>query len=122
MTKGQETVGFFTGLLFMGRNLTFLKVSTNRNAPKNRVVNKKRNRDNLRIMSAPAILTRDEYHLRIRQSVDALKARMSLPAYFTSTNKRDKVLFYFMGRAAEIGEASFRISDLHKNVQLCRRR
>ena len=37
---------------------------------------------------------------------------MSLPAYFTSTNKRDKVLFYFMGRAAEIGEASFRISDL----------
>jgi hypothetical protein len=44
--------------------------------------------------------------------VDALKARMRLPAYFTSTNKRDKVLFYFTGRAAQIGEASFRISDL----------
>jgi hypothetical protein len=63
-------------------------------------------------MSASATLTRDEYHLRIRQNVDALNARMSLPAYFTSTNKRDRVLFYFMGRAAEIGEASFRIADL----------
>src|SRR5438445_3410255 len=63
-------------------------------------------------MSAPAILTRDEYHLRIRQNVDALKARMSLPAYFTSTSKREKVLFYFMDRAAQIGEASFRIADL----------
>jgi hypothetical protein len=63
-------------------------------------------------MSAPAILTRNEYHFRIRKSVDALKARLNLPAFFSSTNKRDRVLVYFMGRAVQIGEASFRISDL----------
>jgi len=63
-------------------------------------------------MSAPAILTRDEYHLRIRQNVDALKARLKLPAFFASTDNRDKVLFYFMDRAVQIGEAAFRIYDL----------
>jgi hypothetical protein len=63
-------------------------------------------------MSTPAILTRDEYHFRIKQNVDALKARLNLPSFFASTDKREKVLFYFMGRAVQIGEASFRISDL----------
>jgi hypothetical protein len=63
-------------------------------------------------MSAPAILTRDEYHLRIKDKVKGLRTRMSLPPFLASTKKRDKVLVYFMDRAAQISEASFRINDL----------
>jgi hypothetical protein len=63
-------------------------------------------------MTVRAIPTRDEYHLAIRQNVDALKARLNLPSFFASKQERDKVLCYFMERAAQIGEACFRISDL----------
>lgn len=64
------------------------------------------------IQRASAILTRDEYHLRIKQNVDALNARLNLPSFFVAKRKRDKVLCYFMGRAVQIGTACFRISDL----------
>lgn len=63
-------------------------------------------------MSVRAVPTRDEYHLRIRQNVDALKARLNLPAFFASKQEGDRLLCYFMGRAVQIGEACFRISDL----------
>ncbi len=63
-------------------------------------------------MSARAVPTRDEYHLRIRQNVDALKARLNLPSFFASKQEGDKLLCYFMERAVQIGEACFRISDL----------
>jgi Family of unknown function (DUF5677) len=63
-------------------------------------------------MSAIVILTRDQHSLKIRQNVDALKARLRSPSFFASTRQRDKVLFYFMNRAVQIGEACFRISDL----------
>jgi Family of unknown function (DUF5677) len=59
-----------------------------------------------------AVLTRAEYYLRIKQNVDALKARLKLPAYFVSDRVQDRVRCYFMERAVQIGEACFRISDL----------
>ncbi len=62
-------------------------------------------------MLARAIPTRDEYHLRIKQNVDALKARLNLPSFFASEQERGKVLYYYMERAVQIGEACFRISD-----------
>ncbi len=63
-------------------------------------------------MSARAVLTRDEYHLKVKQNVDALRARLNLPSFIVSERERDKVIWYFMGRAAQLGEACFRISDL----------
>jgi hypothetical protein len=63
-------------------------------------------------MVARTILTRDEYHLSIRQNVDALKARLNLPAFFAAEQTRNKVLYYFMERAVQTGEACFRILDL----------
>ena len=63
-------------------------------------------------MAARTILTRDEYHLSIRRNVDALKARLNIPSFFTSDRTRNKVLYYFMERAVQTGEACFRISDL----------
>lgn len=63
-------------------------------------------------MAARTILTRDEYHLRVRQNVDALKARLNQPSFSVSDKQRDKVLRYFMDRAAQLGEACFRTSDL----------
>jgi hypothetical protein len=59
-----------------------------------------------------AVLTRAEYYLRIKQNVDALKARLKLPAYFVSDRVQDRVRCYFMERAVQTGEACFRISDL----------
>lgn len=63
-------------------------------------------------MSAIPILTRDQYHLKVRQNVDYLKARLRLPSFFASESDQNKALCYFMERAVQIGEASFRISDL----------
>jgi hypothetical protein len=63
-------------------------------------------------MPVRAVPTRDEYHLRIRKNVDALKARLNLPSFFASKHEGDKLLCYFMERAVQIGEACFRISDL----------
>lgn len=63
-------------------------------------------------MAPRAVLSRDEYHLKIRQNVDALKARLKVPSFFTSEEPRDKVLCYFMERAVQLGEACFRIADL----------
>src|SRR5260370_5083621 len=62
-------------------------------------------------MLARAIPTRDEYHLRIKQNVDALKARLNLPSFFASEQERGKVLYYYMERAVQIGMACFRISE-----------
>ncbi len=63
-------------------------------------------------MAARTILTRNEYHLRVRQNVDALKARLNQASFSSSDKQRDKVLRYFMERAAQLGEACFRTSDL----------
>jgi hypothetical protein len=63
-------------------------------------------------MAARTILTRDEYHLRVRQNVDALKARLNQSSFPVSDKQQNKVLRYFMERAAQIGEACFRTSDL----------
>jgi hypothetical protein len=57
-------------------------------------------------------VTRDEYHLSIRRNVDALKARLKLPSFFTSDKMRNRVLCYFMERAVQTGEACFRVYDL----------
>jgi hypothetical protein len=62
--------------------------------------------------TAPIVLTRDEYHLKIRRNVDALKARLNLAPYFVPDKEQDKVRRYFMERAVQVGEACFRISDL----------
>jgi Family of unknown function (DUF5677) len=63
-------------------------------------------------MAARTILTRDEYHLKVRQNVDALKARLNQSSFSVSDKQQDKVLRYFMERAAQVGEACFRTSDL----------
>jgi Family of unknown function (DUF5677) len=63
-------------------------------------------------MAATAILTRDEYHLRIRQNVDALKARLRAWPKSESESVQDRVRRYFIGRSIQIGEACFRVSDL----------
>lgn len=65
------------------------------------------------------ILTRDEYLLRLRQHVDALKARLARP--LSSQQTRDGVVRYFTERAIQIGEACFRIHDLATAINiLCR--
>jgi hypothetical protein len=66
-----------------------------------------------------SILTRDEYLLRLREHVDALKARLA--RLLSTQQTRDKVLRYFMERAVQIGEACFRIYDLATPINvLCR--
>jgi hypothetical protein len=65
------------------------------------------------------ILTRDEYFLRLRKHLDALNARLARP--LSAQETRDRVLRYFMERAVQIGEASFRIYDLAMPINiLCR--
>lgn len=63
-------------------------------------------------MSAIPVLTRDEYHLKIRKNVDALRARLRQPSFLASDRDQDKAISYFVERAVQIGEACFRISDL----------
>ncbi len=63
-------------------------------------------------MPPRVVLSRDEYHFKIRQNVDALKARLKTSSFSASKQQRDKALCYFMERAVQIGEACFRISDL----------
>lgn len=75
-------------------------------------MNKKRRACYAESMVARTVFTRDEYHLRVRQSVDALKARLNQSSFISSDKQRDKVFRYFMERAAKLGEACFRTSDL----------
>ncbi len=50
--------------------------------------------------------------MRIRQKIDALRARTKNCAYFNSENVHGEIHLYFTNRAIQLGEASFRISDL----------
>lgn len=56
--------------------------------------------------------TSDEYLFSIRKYVDALKAHSVLPEYQYAQSEQDKVKQYFMLRAADIGEAAFRVGKL----------
>lgn len=63
-------------------------------------------------MTSSKVLTTNEYQLKIRGNVDALKAHLKQTPYIAPENERDKVLLYFANRAIQIGEACFRINDL----------
>jgi hypothetical protein len=56
--------------------------------------------------------TPDEYLLVIRMHTDALKARSELPEYRYSQRLQDKLKLYFILRAADMGEASFRVGNI----------
>lgn len=60
----------------------------------------------------PKVLTRDEYQFRVRQKVDALKARSRNPGSFISAQAHGEIRRYFANRAIQLGEACFRIYDL----------
>lgn len=56
--------------------------------------------------------TSDEYLFSVRKYVDALKAHSVLPEYQYAQSEQNKVKQYFMLRAADIGEAAFRVGRL----------
>jgi hypothetical protein len=56
--------------------------------------------------------TSDEYLFSVRKYVDALKAHSELPEYQYAQTEQNKVKQYFMLRAADIGEAAFRVGRL----------
>ena len=60
----------------------------------------------------PRTLTADEYLLRVREKVDALKARNRNPGKFNSQGTHAEICIYFANRAIQIGEGCFRIYDL----------
>jgi hypothetical protein len=53
----------------------------------------------------------------VKKNVDFLNARLKAPRYFDSDSESDRVVSYFVKRAANIGEACFLFGDLE--IPLC---
>jgi len=64
-------------------------------------------------MSASFETPPDERLFSTRQLIDALKAHLADPSFAASTQKRHKVLCYFLNRAIQIGEACLLVSEFH---------
>jgi hypothetical protein len=63
-------------------------------------------------MSGPTLRSKEEYTFQLKQKADALKARANLPKYFAPQDQQAKTRFYFLNRAAQVGEACSRAHDL----------
>jgi len=65
-------------------------------------------------MTAPQYtrLSEEEYLLRLRQEIDALKARAAAPRYAYAEKEQAKAVAHFLGRAVQFGEATYRIRNL----------
>jgi hypothetical protein len=67
------------------------------------------------------LLSEDEYRLKIKKRIDALRTRIDLPAYFASEKQQDKIRLYFLKRAYQVAEACFRVYDLETPLVVMRR-
>jgi hypothetical protein len=65
-------------------------------------------------MTAPRYtrLSEDEYLLRLRQEIDALKATSEASRYVDAEKEQTKVVAHFLDRAIQFGEATYRIRNL----------
>jgi len=57
-------------------------------------------------------LSEDEYLLRLRQEIDALKTRAGASQYVGTEKEQAKVVAHFLERAIQFGEATYRIRNL----------
>jgi len=53
-----------------------------------------------------------QYLLKLREVVDALKARLRYPRYAYANEQQARIVAYFLRRAVQFGEAASRVSDL----------
>jgi Family of unknown function (DUF5677) len=72
-------------------------------------------------VSVAAHASRVEYLLKVRTSVDQINYRLNLPAFFVTASDRERVMYYFMERAVQIGESVFRIRDLQMPIAVLAR-
>nr|HEV7952810.1 DUF5677 domain-containing protein [Candidatus Acidoferrales bacterium] len=63
-------------------------------------------------------LSVDEYLVKLREQVDALKVWSNTPDIRFSSKTRERVLLYFINRAVQIGEAAFYIPKLRTPLAL----
>jgi hypothetical protein len=63
-----------------------------------------------------AFLSQNEYALELQERLMALKARVRQAGPIPSGNRRKDILYYFMGRAIQIGECCFRSQDFEVPV------
>src|ERR1700723_869412 len=56
--------------------------------------------------------TEDEYLVRLRRAVDILKTKLVEPRYVEAKTERAKLIAYFMDRAVQLGEATYRVKTI----------